>query len=134
MPTLLGLFESRERGLQAQEHLQEAGFAVRAVDSATRASAIADDTTRGEPAGAGTGAALGALTGGLVGAAPGAALGKLLGRWLSTHEAQAYQETVAAGGVALVVDASEVAPAAQAEVLLRESGAERVHTGEVPPG
>ena len=137
MATLFGLFSTREAALQTQERLRQAGLTVHSLDDEADAAELARqaDTTDsgGRSAGTGSGAALGALAGGLIGAVPGALVGKLVGRGLSEQTAERYQQEVAAGGMVLLVEAPEVAPAAQAEALLREGGALHVHTGEAPP-
>jgi hypothetical protein len=132
MRTLLGLFRTRAAALSATERLRDAGFTVRSIDSSFHAGELAEATNEGAKSAAASGSALGALTGGLVGAAPAALVGKAFGRWLADREGRTYEDAIAAGGVALVVEAPEVAPAARAEQMLRESGAEHVQTGEVP--
>jgi hypothetical protein len=68
----------------------------------------------------------------VVGAVPDALLGALAGHGLGDVNARRYQRVVAEGGIALVVDAPEIIPAAQAEDMLREGGAVHMHTGEIP--
>ena len=118
------------------ERLRAAGFEVQTIENPTDAAESSRDAAahrqRDESAGAATGAVVGALGAGVIGAVPGALLGVLAGRGLSEANASRYERDVAAGGIALVVDAPEIIPAAQAEDVLREGGAVHVHTGEIP--
>jgi hypothetical protein len=136
MRRLLGLFAAREEGLRTLERLRAAGFEVQTIENATDAAESSRDATahreRDQSAGAATGGVLGALAGGVIGAVPGALLGALAGHGLSEVNASRHERVVAAGGIALVVDAPEIIPAAQAEDMLREGGAVHVHTGEIP--
>jgi hypothetical protein len=79
-----------------------------------------------------SGARLGASAGGGVGALPGALIGHLVGEWLTETKARSYEQEVAEGSILLVVQAPELQPAARAEDILREFGADRVETGETP--
>src|SRR5437879_6555710 len=134
MRRLLGLFRTREEGLRTLERLRAAGFEVQTIENPSRAAESSRDATahrEGDGAlGATTGAVVGALAGGVIGAVPGALLGALAGHGLGDVNARRYEQVVAEGGIALVVDAAEIIPATQAEDMLREGGAVHVHTGE----
>ena len=75
---------------------------------------------------------IGGIVGGGIGAVPGALLGGVLGDWLASQRAEEYERDVVAGGVMLVIRAPELAPAAQAESMLYQLGADHVENGEVP--
>jgi hypothetical protein len=133
--TLLGVFTTAEAGRTAARHFEEAGYTVQVIDSPTAAGAVArgesEDGTDGKAGGAASGAAIGGLVSGGVGAVPGAWLGRLVGGWLASHRAEQYERDVANGGVLLIVQAEELAPAARAEQMLYQLGAEHVENGEV---
>jgi hypothetical protein len=74
------------------------------------------------------------LASGGTGALPGALIGKIVGGWLDEHRAREYERDIARGGVLLVVQAPELAPAAKAEAMLYDSGADHVESGETPHG
>ncbi len=136
MRTLLGLFMTRADGLLAMERLRTAGLPVELIDQPPQAGESSRDASSGHnqdsPKAAGSVAAVGALAGGLLGAVPGALVGALVSKGLTEMNASRYERAVADGGVVLVVTAEELQPAAQAEDILRASGAIHVHTGETP--
>src|SRR5437870_2057607 len=133
---LLGLFRTREQGLRTLERLRAASFEVQTIENPSRAAESSRDATahrEGDGStGPATGAVVGALAGGVIGAVPGALLGALAGHGLGDANARRYERVVGEGGIALVVDAPDIIPAAQAEDMLREGGALHVHTGEIP--
>jgi hypothetical protein len=136
MQTLLGLFKSPQQGHAARARLDAEGFSVELIqrpdDAAKRARGETEEGAGGEEAASASGARLGAWAGGGVGALPGAVIGHLVGHWLTESNAHMYEREVDAGGILLVVQAPELEPAARAEDLLREFGADHVETGETP--
>src|SRR5437879_4303199 len=130
MRRLLGLFRTREEGLRTLEQLRAAGVQVQTIENPSRAADSSRDAsahrTGDGSTGAATGAVVGALAGGVVGAVPGALLGALAGHGLGEVNARRYERVVGEGGMALVVDAPDIIPAAQAEDMLREGGAVHV--------
>src|SRR5437588_12303610 len=127
MRRLLGLFRTRGEGLRTLERLRGAGFQARTIENPSQAAESSRDASAhregDDSTGAATGAVVGALAGGVVGAIPGALLGALAGHGLGEVNARRYERVVAEGGIALVVDAPEIIPAAQAEDTLRQGGA-----------
>src|SRR5437667_6632631 len=117
MRRLLGLFRTHEEGLRTLERLRAAGLEVQTIENPSRAAESSHDATAHREsdgsAGAAPSAVVGALAGGVVGAVPGALLGALAGHGLGDLNACRYQRVVAEGGIALVVDAPDVIPAAQ---------------------
>src|SRR5438132_2859264 len=138
MRRLLGLFRTREAGLRTLERLRAAGFEVQTIENPSRAAETSREAAAHREgdgsSGAATGAVVGALAGGVIGAVPGALLGALAGHGLGDVNARRYERVVGEGGVALVVDAPDIIPAAEAEDMLRTGGAVHVHTGEIPTG
>ena len=136
MRRLLGLFTTREQGLRTLERLRAAGLEVQTIENPARAAESSREATAhregDDSTGAATGAVVGGLAGGVIGAIPGALLGALAGHGLGEVNARRYERVVTEGGIALVVDAPDIIPAAQAEDMLREGGAVHVHTGEIP--
>jgi len=136
MRRLLGLFRTREQGLRTLERLRAAGFEVQTIENPSSAAETSRDVSthreRDGSTAAATGAVVGALAGGVVGAVPGALLGALAGHGLGDVNSRRYERVVGEGGIALVVDAPDIIPAAQAEDMLREGDAVHVHTGEIP--
>jgi hypothetical protein len=133
MRTLLGLFESRAHGLAVIEKLRAEGLTdVQTIDRADEAAETVEEAKDATSRGGGTGAVVGALAGGLLGSVPVAVLGTLIGRGLDERTAHEYERVVDNGGVALVVEAPDIQPAARAETILRAGGAIHVHTGERP--
>jgi hypothetical protein len=136
MRTLLGVYKAGERGRTAAEILRHRGFEVQIIGDAGRASDIArdrsDDTTETPRATAASSAVVAGLASGGIGALPGALLGGVVGGWLNEQRARQYEQEINNGGVLLVVKAPELAPAAQAEKMLYESGADHVESGETP--
>jgi len=133
MRTLLGLFETRAQGLAVVEKLRAEGLSeVQTINRADEAAEAIDEAKDATSRGGGTGAAVGALAGGLLGSVPVAVVGTLIGRGLDEHTAHEYERVVDNGGVALVVEAPDIQPAARAETILRAGGAIHVHTGEQP--
>jgi hypothetical protein len=136
MRTLLGIFHSLERGRAARDRFQEAGYDVELLDQSSPTANITHELSErggeGREGSAAAGATLGGLMGGGIGALPGAALGRVMGDWLSDKRAEEYARDVANGGALLIVRAEELVPAAEAESLLYELGADHVENGERP--
>lgn len=134
MSTLVGLFRTREQGESALAALRSAGFSPHMIDKPALAAEASRAASESETAKGDTGAVMDGLSGGAIGALPGALLGKVLGSWLQSDMASSYEKEVEAGSVVLVVHAPDepLTARARVEVLLRENGAEHVHTGETP--
>jgi hypothetical protein len=138
MHTLLGLFSSRAQGMQTAERLRAAGLNVETIESAGAAAETVRDVNttddKGDAAAPTSAAALGGLAGLGVGAIPAGLVGTLIGKGLAKQTAERYEREVAEGGLAVLVEAPEIQPAAEAETMLRAGGAVHVHTGERPTG
>jgi phage tail tape-measure protein len=133
MRTLIGLFETKSDGLAVRDSLRAEGLTnVQTIDRAEEAAETLEEAKDATSRGGGTGAVVGALAGGLLGSVPIAVVGTLIGRGLDERTAHEYERVVDNGGIALVVEAPEIQPAARAETLLRAGGAIHVHTGEQP--
>jgi phage tail tape-measure protein len=136
MRTLLGVFHSLERARSARDAFTNAGYEVELIDSSSPTERVSEQATHaggeGDNAGTAAGATFGALAGGGIGAVPGAAIGRAVAGWLSSHRAAEYQEDIANGGGLVVIHAEELVPAANAESLLYQLGADHVESGEHP--
>jgi len=136
MRTLLGVFHSRERGRAARDQFAGAGYAVDFIDNESPAGevthTISERGGEGGEASTASGATMGALAGAGVGAVPGAILGRVVGNWLTNKRAEEYEQDIANGGAAVIVHAEEIVPAANAESMLYQLGADHVENGERP--
>jgi hypothetical protein len=136
MRTLLGVFHSRERGRAARDQFARAGYEVQLIDqpesAADLAQRVSESGGEGRSSSSASGATLGGLAGGGIGAVPGAILGRVVGNWLTQQRTQEYEQDIANGGAALIVHAEELMPAANAESMLYQVGADHVENGERP--
>jgi len=136
MRTLLGVYKAGDRGRTAAELLRRTGYEVEIIGDPSMAADVArhkvDEGSEKPQSSAASGAVVVGLASGGIGALPGALLGGVVGGWLNEKRAREYEKNIANGGVLLVVRAPELAPAATAEKMLYESGADHVESGETP--
>jgi hypothetical protein len=130
------VFHAQERGRAARDELMSAGYQVDFIDNQSPAAEVTHHISErggeGPANSAASGATLGGLAGGGIGAVPGAILGRVVGNWLTEKRSEEYEQDVANGGAVVIVHAEELAPAAKAESMLYQLGADHVENGERP--